>query len=666
MTVVESKKLPANLFVRGTEVTGKVAEIRPQAFQIAQFVQAVVVEKGQDAVLEILDQRYLAQGEQELQPGQKLLLQVLQTQPQLEFKVVDGAADSSLERLLPLLTRSYDWTQLASVLDDSPEQTPDVKALVTLFAHLQNVASSEDEFSSALRDKVAVFLRSLGVSGEPPALAQPVGLPEAFRQDEDPGAFRHLLQLLNTFRDQLGALAKPGPVGADWHTQTRTLLTQLRQEFHSLEIPPAFSRQLLAVVLKLQESPSISPQLAADLQRFATTLSKAVEPKVFSQDFLQTPPTNRDESVQVAVKTGSVPAKLAHGVPRAYRSAAVSQPAAETRPDLPGQPRTLPLPLAGLQAPLSAAGPIPAAPLLPSGFTPLRDERPVFSPPAATPAAVTPPAATSANTSSGRAVPVAGPPEVEALLGQLKRLEPGTTVPPDVLGRLEGAVARLKHLQPDLFASLPVLDGLVQTLAQTSSSRTVAPIIEQLGVFSLLFGLAFEKNSFRLQDPDILKHLHETLLKIRSLPDLNVEEPLHRIEVLQLCRSRLADQQLMFLPLPFHELEEGYLLAKNQDHHEEGRTDHETSLQVSLSLRLSALGNLRVDLLYERQGLRLRLAGENQEKMNFLQKFSEDLEQALAFTSLHALSFSADAKHPAAQLQQRVLPGYKSLLDARI
>ncbi len=659
MTVVDSKKLPANLFVRGTEVAGKVAEFRPQTFQIAQFVQAVVVEKGQDAVLEILNQRYLAQGEQELQPGQKLLLQVLQTQPQLEFKVVDGAADSSLERLLPLLTRSYDWTQLASVLDDSPEQTPHVKALVALFAHLQNMSSSEDEFSSALRDKVAVFLRNLGVNGEPPALAQPAGLPEAFRQDEDPGAFRHLLQLLNTFRDQLGALAKPGPAGADWHTQTRTLLTQLRQEVHSLEIPPAFSRQLLAVVLKLQESPSISPQLAADLQRFATTLSKAVEPKVFSQDFLQTSPTNRDEPVQAAAKTGSVPAKLAHGVPRAYRFAAVPQPAAETRPDLPGQQRTLLRPLAGLQTPLSAAGPIPAAPLLPSGFTPIGDERPVFSPPAATPAA-------SANTSSGRAVPVAGPPEVEALLGQLRRLEPGTTVPPDVLGRLEGAVARLKHLQPDLFASFPVLDGLVQTLAQTSSSRTVAPIIEQLGVFSLLFGLAFEKNSFRLQDPDILKHLHEALLKIRSLPDRNVEEPLHRIEVLQLCRGRLAEQQLMFLPLPFHELEEGYLLAKNQDHHEEGRSDNETSLQVSLSLRLSALGNLRVDLLYERQGLRLRLAGENLEKMNFLQKFSEDLEQALAFTSLHALSFSADAKHPAAQLQQRVLPGYKSLLDARI
>ena len=157
MTVVDSKKLPANLFVRGTEVAGKVAEIRPQTFQLAQFVQAVVVEKGQDAVLEILNQRYLAQGEQELQPGQKLLLQVLQTQPQLEFKVVDGAADSSLERLLPLLTRSYDWTQLASVLDDSPEQAPHVKAMVALFAHLQNVSSSENEFSSALRDKVAVF-----------------------------------------------------------------------------------------------------------------------------------------------------------------------------------------------------------------------------------------------------------------------------------------------------------------------------------------------------------------------------------------------------------------------------------------------------------------------------------------------------------------------------
>ena len=662
MTVVDSNKLPANLFVRGPEVPGKVAEIRPQTFQIAQFVQAVVVEKGQDAVLEILDQRYLAQGEQELQPGQKLLLQVLQTQPQLEFKVVDGVADSSLERLLPLLTRSYDWAQLADVLGDSPEPTPQVKALVTLLNHFQNVVSSETEFSSALRDRVTVFLRSFGLSGEPPSLAQPAGLPElagvdlteAFRQDEDPGSFRHVLQLLKAFRDQLGALDKPGPAGTGWHTRTRTLLTQLQQEFQALEIPSSFSRQLLAVVLRLQDSPSISPQLSTDLQHFATTLSKAAEPKVLSQDFLQDSPADREVPVQTTGKANSVPARLAQGVPRAYRFAAIPRPAAETKPNFPEQHTQ-----AELQAPLRAALPIPAAPLLPRGFIPPRHEFPSFSPPATV-------QTSSPNTSPGGVAPPADLPEIEALLVQLKQFEPGMAVHPEVLGRLEGAVARLKHLQPDLFASLPVFDRLVQNLAQASPSRVAPPIIAQLGVFSLLFGLAFEKNSFRLQDPDILKHLHETLLKIRSLPDRNVEEPLHRIEALQLCRGRLAEQQLMFLPLPFQELEEGYLLAKNQDHHKEGRADSETSLQVSLSLRLSALGNLRVDLLYDQQGLRLRLAGENQEKMNFLQRFGDDLEQALAFTPLRALSFSADAKLPAAQLQQRVLPGYKTLLDARI
>ena len=116
MTTVNSNP-PANLFISAPTFSPDAAGELPINLRPEQLVRGTVIETGQDgAVLEINRQRYLAQGEQELRVGQKIDLQVLQTQPRLEFKVLSDLLHDRLSQALPLLTRSFDWSQLVSQL----------------------------------------------------------------------------------------------------------------------------------------------------------------------------------------------------------------------------------------------------------------------------------------------------------------------------------------------------------------------------------------------------------------------------------------------------------------------------------------------------------------------------------------------------------------------
>jgi hypothetical protein len=71
-------------------------------------------------------------------------------------------------------------------------------------------------------------------------------------------------------------------------------------------------------------------------------------------------------------------------------------------------------------------------------------------------------------------------------------------------------------------------------------------------------------------------------------------------------------------------------------------------------------------MLYEQGKLHLRLAGEDRGKMDYLQDCSDELRESVQAVELQGISFSADARSPARQLQQRLLPDSSNMLDARI
>ena len=254
--------------------------------------------------------------------------------------------------------------------------------------------------------------------------------------------------------------------------------------------------------------------------------------------------------------------------------------------------------------------------------------------------------------------------EIKDLLGQISQLkEKGVSASPDLLGRLEGLQLRLQAVE-GVARPLPGVEALLGQINQLVSQPATVFSGEKLGILSQLFGLHFETGLLDGKKKAALISLKSCLLELQQDGD-DVKDPLRRLELFQLCKAKLAENHVQFLPLPFAELEEGYLLAEKQ----EETTDfggEEPPLQMSLSLRLSALGNIRIDILYEPDGLHLRLAGDGSHKMDYLKSCRGELEEALQAVELKGVSFSADAGLPARQLQERLLPESLNMFDTRV
>ncbi len=243
------------------------------------------------------------------------------------------------------------------------------------------------------------------------------------------------------------------------------------------------------------------------------------------------------------------------------------------------------------------------------------------------------------------------------------------TLPPELLGKLEGLLARLQKLpRPTGKVSVvpPGLEILVHQLEQLVTRQPDSPQGRQFGLLSQLLGLYLEPELLQRGKKAALSSLKLDLLKLQKDLGAKLDEPLHRLELFQLCKVKLAEEQVQFLPLPFNQLEEGYLLAEKRSGNSPDPGGGDSPLQMSLSLRLSALGNLRIDMLYEKGNLHLRLASEDRGKKDYLQGCADELRESVQAVELQGISFSADAQLPARQLQQRLLPDLSNMLDARI
>jgi len=207
----------------------------------------------------------------------------------------------------------------------------------------------------------------------------------------------------------------------------------------------------------------------------------------------------------------------------------------------------------------------------------------------------------------------------------------------------------------------PMIGQLSQLLTQQNGPQRSLP----LGVLSQLFGFYLEAELLQGKTKDALASLKLSLLQLQSEMGEELTEPLKRLELFQLCKARFAEEQVQFMPLPFADLEEGYLLAEKRGDGQDQNGRQEVNL--SLSLRLSALGNIRIDMLYcADEGLKMQVAGDGLEKKKYLEGCVDELHQSIQAVKLQTVSFSADAELPAKQLQERLLPEKNGMLDARI
>jgi hypothetical protein len=266
--------------------------------------------------------------------------------------------------------------------------------------------------------------------------------------------------------------------------------------------------------------------------------------------------------------------------------------------------------------------------------------------------------------------------ELKTLLGvgsDAPRLTPALDTPltPDLLGKIDGLTTHIHQLLTREGVA-PLLQQGLQLVAVQLQQLTAAPPVpaqgEALGLLSQFFGLHLERELLLGKQKQALANIKQTLLTLQQKSGEDFREPLHRIELFQLCKARFSEAQLQFLPLPMVGLSDGYLVAsyRETEEQEHSAQHQQEEVQVSLSLRLSSLGSMRVDLtLLPDKGLVVRLACEDRHKMEYLKGCEEELAGVLTQTKLRQIHYSADARHPLKQLQQSLLPHQTTLLDTR-
>jgi hypothetical protein len=141
------------------------------------------------------------------------------------------------------------------------------------------------------------------------------------------------------------------------------------------------------------------------------------------------------------------------------------------------------------------------------------------------------------------------------------------------------------------------------------------------------------------------------------------EQLLQKLELFQLCNLRLARQGASLLPLPLPFLDNGYLVAERDASSDQ---EQQPVKKVSLYLSLQGLGDLRIDLLQESEGLFVRFTCDNGDKTSFLAEQEPELQTMLTALPLCGASYGSDQGALQTDLIRRILTEGDELLDARV
>ena len=144
-----------------------------------------------------------------------------------------------------------------------------------------------------------------------------------------------------------------------------------------------------------------------------------------------------------------------------------------------------------------------------------------------------------------------------------------------------------------------------------------------------------------------------------------ISKSLSTLEFFQLAQLQADSGQQLIFPLPLPFLEQGFLLIeKHQDDQSgSGRPGEKDEYRFSLHLKMSDIGNLRIDFFHTLEGLFIRFHADSQEKADFIAGFGQDLTEAISDGPILSLSFAAGAEDPVAALVRHLVPEGKAVID---
>lgn len=683
--------------------------------RVDQVIRATVTEGGMDkATLEMNQKSFQIETDQPLKTGQQLSLQVLSTQPRLSFKVLSSPLESRLTALLPLLAKTYDWD---SLLQQQGErlQSPDVSRaleqldslvkppvdlatgdLFKVMRRLEQVqlalpaATTSD--TDSLRHALSAVMSTLNTMGEELELPQQLKLlAQQIRQQPEiqalltrkmQGRLSEMLRLMESASSS--PLARPV---AQLLADMQTALAARAASSPATPLPPAV-QEFVAQLNQLTQQQLNPDEIQGEFKSLVAQLSATaprrdswpVEVRQFVEQF-----------ERLAQKNLPPEGQTAQQLIGELQSALAAKSATPGSGSLPLAVREFVAQLNSLSAkPMSDSGDTLAAAReliarLQTG-APYRNTWPVEIQQFAV-----------ALNQLERGNQTATPRAIFELLTDLRAQlnQRGNETPSGVTATLNDLVALLNRVteqKPALPVRLPgqmqelalqleragserstwpamsqqLSDQLLASLRPLLAEPDVAQLAGRLGILSQLLGLNLEAELLRGRTREALSSLKLALLD--HVQDLapQEQEALHRLELFQVCRARLADQGQLFLPLPLAYIEEGFLLVEQNDTADHKADTADESVHMALYLRLSALGNVKIDILAEPGGLRLRVIGEDPQRVNFLESLSERLRGQLQQLPLRSLSFATGVETPTRELLKKLVPDSQRFFEARI
>lgn len=127
---------------------------------------------------------------------------------------------------------------------------------------------------------------------------------------------------------------------------------------------------------------------------------------------------------------------------------------------------------------------------------------------------------------------------------------------------------------------------------------------------------------------------------------------------------QLLPEGALLLPLPLPFLKQGFLLIENttEDPHKQPGAPK----KLSLFLSLEKLGEIRIDMLWDRDELLIKFTCEKMQTSEKLSAFGEDLRQALHFRPPREILFTTGKTHPEEELMNRLAPDLPGAVNTRI
>ena|GEM_PF-679058 len=238
------------------------------------------------------------------------------------------------------------------------------------------------------------------------------------------------------------------------------------------------------------------------------------------------------------------------------------------------------------------------------------------------------------------------------LTGMLRQLQSG-----------EGKIAA--SIPADMQAVLGEMIRLLGSLPGEIRGGNLARLWDGLG-------LNLEALLAREQGRQARAGLKSALLVIANEPGKqgatseSVERLLEQFTLFQFCRHILARENVLFLPLPFSFLEQGYLLAEQENREglaEDGEDKKQRFWKMTLNLALSKLGNLHVKLLFEGRDLHLRILCDSDDKVGILSGALPRLQGKMTTVILRNFSVGTGAENPATALVRRLAPDGNHFLE---